>query len=36
MRIADDADIDQNTAKAWMNILETLGIVFSAHIPIMS
>jgi len=26
--IADDADIDQNTAKAWMNILETLGIVF--------
>lgn len=26
--IADDADIDQNTAKSWMNILETLGIVF--------
>lgn len=26
--IADDADIDQKTAKAWMNILETLGIIF--------
>lgn len=26
--IADDADIDQIAAKAWMNILETLGIVF--------
>lgn len=26
--IADDADIDQITAKAWINILETLGIVF--------
>lgn len=26
--IADDADIDIATAKSWMNILETLGIVF--------
>lgn len=29
--IADDADINQITAKAWMNILETLGIVFLLH-----
>ena len=26
--IADDADIDQVTAKNWINILETLGIAF--------
>ena len=26
--IADDADIDQVTAKAWLQILEALGIVF--------
>lgn len=26
--LADDADIDLNTAKAWVNILETLGIIF--------
>ena len=29
--IADDADIDQVTAKSWMNILETLGIAFLLH-----
>lgn len=29
--MADDADIDQLTAKAWLNILETLGIVFLLH-----
>lgn len=29
--IADDADIDQQTCKSWMNILETLGIVFLLH-----
>ncbi len=29
--IADDADIDMPTAKAWMNILETLGIIFLLH-----
>lgn len=29
--MADDADIDQNTAKAWLSILETLGIVFLLH-----
>lgn len=29
--IADDADIDQVTAKAWLHILETLGIVFFLH-----
>lgn len=29
--MADDADIDQSTAKAWLNILETLGIVFLLH-----
>lgn len=29
--IADDSDIDMPTAKAWLNILETLGIVFLLH-----
>lgn len=29
--IAEDADIDIQTAKAWMNILETLGIIFILH-----
>lgn len=29
--IADDADIDQVTAKNWLNILETLGIIFFLH-----
>lgn len=29
--MADDADIDQNTAKAWLQILETLGIIFLLH-----
>ncbi|MCH5192417.1 MAG: ATP-binding protein [Oscillospiraceae bacterium] len=29
--LADDADIDMATAKAWLNILETLGIVFLLH-----
>lgn len=29
--IADDADIDMPTAKAWVNILETLGIIFLLH-----
>ncbi len=29
--IADDADIDMQTAKAWVNILETLGIIFLLH-----
>ena len=29
--IADDADIDQRTAKSWLQILETLGIVFLLH-----
>ncbi|MBQ9527212.1 MAG: ATP-binding protein, partial [Fretibacterium sp.] len=29
--IADNADIDQSTAKVWMNILETLGLVFMLH-----
>ncbi|HBQ63800.1 MAG TPA: ATPase [Clostridiales bacterium] len=29
--IADDADIDQITCKNWINILETLGIVFLLH-----
>ena len=29
--IADDADIDMITAKAWVNILETLGIIFLLH-----
>lgn len=27
--IAKDADINQATAKSWMNILETLGIIFT-------
>lgn len=29
--MADDADIDQSTAKAWLQILEALGIVFLLH-----
>lgn len=29
--LADDADIDMITAKAWVNILETLGIIFILH-----
>lgn len=29
--IADDADIDQTTVKNWLNILETLGIIFYLH-----
>lgn len=29
--LADDADIDISTAKSWVNILETLGIVFKLH-----
>ena len=29
--LAEDADIDIQTAKAWINILETLGIVFLLH-----
>ena len=29
--IADDADIDQSTAKNWLNILETLEIIFYLH-----
>lgn len=29
--IADDADIDQMTAKAWLQILEALGVVFLLH-----
>lgn len=29
--IADDADIDQITCKNWVNILETLGVVFLLH-----
>ncbi len=29
--IADDADIDQVTAKAWLQILETLGVIFLLH-----
>lgn len=29
--IADDADIDQITCKNWINILDTLGIVFLLH-----
>lgn len=29
--IADDADIDMPTAKAWVNVLETLGIIFLLH-----
>lgn len=29
--LAEDADVDINTAKAWVDILETLGIVFLLH-----
>ena len=29
--LAEDADVDLPTAKAWVNILETLGIVFLLH-----
>lgn len=29
--LAEDADIDAQTCKAWVNILETLGIVFLLH-----
>ncbi len=29
--LADDADIDIQTSKAWINILETLGIIFLLH-----
>lgn len=29
--IADDAEIDQTTAKNWLRILETLGIIFYLH-----
>lgn len=29
--LAEDADIDVTTSKAWLNILETLGIVFLLH-----
>lgn len=29
--LADDSDIDEITAKAWVNILETLGIIFLLH-----
>ncbi len=29
--LAEDADIDVITAKAWTNILETLGIIFLLH-----
>ena len=29
--IADDAEIDQVTVKNWLNILETLGIIFYLH-----
>lgn len=29
--IAEDADIDQATAKDWLRILETLGIIFLLH-----
>ncbi|MCK9313425.1 MAG: ATP-binding protein [Methanocorpusculum sp.] len=29
--IADDCDIDQVTAKSWLRILETLGIIFYLH-----
>jgi predicted AAA+ superfamily ATPase len=29
--IADDCDIDQTTAKNWLGILETLGIIFYLH-----
>lgn len=29
--IADACDIDQTTAKSWLNILETIGIIFYLH-----
>lgn len=29
--IADDCDIDQTTAKSWLRVLETLGIIFYLH-----
>ncbi len=29
--LAEDADIDMPTANAWVNILETLGIIFLLH-----
>ena len=29
--IADDAEIDQVTAKSWLGILETLGLIFYLH-----
>jgi predicted AAA+ superfamily ATPase len=29
--MADDCDIDQATAKSWLRILETLGIIFYLH-----
>lgn len=29
--LAEDAEIDIQTAKAWVNILETLGIIFLLH-----
>ena len=29
--IADDAEIDQATAKSWLHILEALGIIFLLH-----
>jgi predicted AAA+ superfamily ATPase len=29
--IADDAEIDQSTAKKWLNVLETLGLIFYLH-----
>ena len=29
--IADDAEIDQATAKNWLNILEALGLIFYLH-----
>ncbi len=29
--LAEDADIDVKTAKAWVDILETLGIIFLLH-----
>lgn len=29
--ISDDCDIDQTTAKSWLRVLETLGIIFYLH-----
>ena len=29
--VADDAEIDQATVKNWLNIMETLGIIFFLH-----